>query len=409
MENQSVRMRRVLVVDDVVPEEALGAGYPRLLETIAQIQSVPSVEVAFFPTLDHRHATNDLGAIRPWSGSVPLEIIADDLDQHLGQMVSQDRRYDIVVISRPHNYEYVIEMVHRHLPGVPIIYDAEALFYRRLERQIVFSSEMERPRIEVATKKMRELEARIAAEVDELVFVSDEEADLLRPFARGNLSVNSPLLKSMRWTDTGFAEREGVVFVASWSSGIKSPNVDGMQWFAREVWPRVLARLDSARLRVTGARPPAEVLRFSCESISFLGRVEDLGSIYGSARVVVVPNRYGAGVKNKTIEALQSGVPTVSTQVGAEGVPVRGAISDAEGDNFGFPPFLSVTDDATRFAERIVSLLCDGSLWQRERELLKIQCEEFDRVREHQVWSEIIHRLLVDAPADATLGDLHHG
>ena len=408
-ESQSVRPRRVLIVDDVVPEEALGAGYPRLLETIDQIQSVPSVAVSFFPTLDHRHATNDLGAIRPWTGSVPLEIVAEGLEEHLRQMSSQGTSYEVVVISRPHNYEYVIEMVRAHLPRVPIVYDAEALFYRRLERQLAFCTETERPRLKIAAKNMKLLEEKIASEVDELVFVSDEEADLLRPFARGNISVNSPLLRSVHWTDADFPEREGVAFVASWSSGPKSPNVDGMQWFAREVWPRVLARLDSAKLQVTGQSPPAEVLRFVCDSIAFLGRVEDLGTVYGGARVVVVPNRYGAGVKNKTIEAIQSGVPTVSTPVGAEGVPVNAAISVGADDNFGYPSFLSVTDDATRFAERIVDLLSNESLWQHERDLLKVQCEQFDRARETQVWPEIINRLFDRAPNDSVFGGSVHG
>ena len=421
---QAGRARKILFVDDVVPEEALGAGYPRLLETIAQIQSVPGVEVAFFPTLDHRHATNDLGAIRPWTGSVPLEIISEALETHLAEMAAMGIAYDAVVISRPHNYEYVIESVRAHLPGVPVIYDAEALFYRRIERQLAFASELERPRLAVAAKKMRALEEEIAASVEELVFVADEEADLLRPYARGNCSVNSPLLQSMHWTEERYSERSGVAFVASWSAGPKSPNVDGMQWFAREVWPRVLARLDGARLVVTGANAPAEVRRFSCESIVFLGRVEDLASVYGRARVVVVPNRYGAGVKNKTIEALQSGVPTVATVVGAEGVPVN---LDARGedDNHGYPSFLRVTDDATRFAEHIVELATDSARWHVERELLKVQCAEFDRIRTHQVWPEIITRVLdqipdpvldpvIDqapdrAPVDSALGEVDRG
>ncbi len=387
------------MIDDVVPEEALGAGYPRLMESIAQIQSVPSVAVSFFPTLDHRHATNELGAIRPWGGPVPLEIIADELEEHLEKMTSQGTGYDAVVISRPHNYEYVIEILREHLPDVPIVYDAEALFYRRLDRQLEFCSDIERPRLETAAKKMRRLEERIASEADELVFVSEEEAELLRPFARGNCSVNSPLLRSMHWTNEDFAARDGVVFVASWSSGPKSPNVDGMQWFAREVWPRVLARFDAAQLRVTGGNPPAEVLRFACESITFLGRVEDLGSLYAGARVVVVPNRYGAGVKNKTVEALQCGVPTVSTQVGAEGVPVTGEPSNVADENFGYPSFLRVTDDATSFAEHIVALLRDKELWESERALLKIECERFDREREDQVWPSVIDRVLAKSPA----------
>jgi len=394
MDNRSAERVRVLIVDDVVPEEALGAGYPRLLETIAQIQSVPGAKVSFFPTLDHRHASNELGAVRPWTGDIPIEIITTELENHLARVERSGDPYDVVVISRPHNYEYVIEMIRRYLPGTPVIYDSEALFYRRMERQLEFCPERDRSALARATKEMRRLEEQIAGDVEELVFVSDEEADILRPFAKGGVSVNSPLLKSMSWTKEDFAERSDVAFVASWSSGANSPNVDGMIWFAREVWPRVLARLPEAKLTVTGDRAPREVLRFSCDSIAFVGRVEDLRSFYARTRVVIVANRYGAGVKNKTIEALQSGIPTVSTTVGAEGVPLSGPVDGASVNETGPPSFLSVTDDATEFAERIAVLLGNEAAWKIERERLRLQCEDWDRSRKVQTWPLVINRIV---------------
>ena len=68
------------------------------------------------------------------------------------------------------------------------------------------------------------------------------------------------------------------------------------------------------------------------------------------------PMRYGAGVKVKTIEALEYGVPTVATSVGAEGIELRG-VDEA----------LIVTDDAALFARAVIQLLTSVSAWDGQR------------------------------------------
>ena len=50
---------------------------------------------------------------------------------------------------------------------------------------------------------------------------------------------------------------------------------------------------------------------------------EELAQLYGHCRVVVVPLRYGAGVKGKVVEAIYNGAPIVTTSTGAEGFPLR--------------------------------------------------------------------------------------
>lgn len=404
MGNMPIRERQLLFIDDVVPESSLGCGYPRQIETITTIQAMPGVSVALYPTIDLIYPANEVGAVRDWLGEYPLEVVVtDELEEHLIAKAKKGKSYDAVVISRPHNYDFFIKVIKKHLPFVPIIYDAEALFYRRMERQLELIPENDRPLLEHETKKMRRIEEKIAREADELVFVSEEEAEILRPLARGRITVNTPLLASMDWTPKGFDERSGVAFVAGWAAGPKSPNIDGMQWFAREVWPRVLARLPEEKLSVTGANPQLEVRRFRCDSIEFLGRVDDLIEFYGNVRVVVVPNRFGAGVKNKTIEALQCGVPVVATTVGAEGVPVPGIVGTGpEAKETDPPPYLSVLDDPTLFAKRIVSLLTNREAWQEARRLLSQQCEAWEDSRRERTWTTIIDRVVppVEALSD---------
>jgi glycosyltransferase involved in cell wall biosynthesis len=57
---------------------------------------------------------------------------------------------------------------------------------------------------------------------------------------------------------------------------------------------------------------------------------------YASARMVAVPLRFGAGVKGKVLEAVQYGVPLVTTAVGAEGLPDADSVFNIEDTPAGF-------------------------------------------------------------------------
>src|ERR1019366_6139786 len=121
-----------------------------------------------------------------------------------------------------------------------------------------------------------------------------------------------------------FSERQDVLLAASWLPGADSPNGDGLTWFVRHVLPHLRRELPSVQLRVTGANPPPEILTLAGPNVQFEGRVNDLRALYDRSRVAIAPSRYGAGVKLKTVESLQFGVPIVATSVGAEGIDTRG-------------------------------------------------------------------------------------
>lgn len=73
---------------------------------------------------------------------------------------------------------------------------------------------------------------------------------------------------------------------------------------------------------------------------------EELAHLYGVCKLVVVPLRYGAGVKGKVIEALYYGAPVVATSIGAEG------ISGAE-------DVMAVWDTPREFADAVIRLYQD--------------------------------------------------
>ena len=123
----------------------------------------------------------------------------------------------------------------------------------------------------------------------------------------------------------------------------------------RAVLPLVRVYLPWVRLRVTGANPPPEIVTLRGPNVLFEGHVEALSDFYDAVRVVIVPMRYGSGVKIKTIESLQYGVPVVTTSLGAEGVDTRARTA------------LDIADDPRQFADRVVSLLTDEHVWSSRR------------------------------------------
>ena len=78
---------------------------------------------------------------------------------------------------------------------------------------------------------------------------------------------------------------------------------------------------------------------------------EELKELYSACKLVVVPLRYGAGVKGKVVEAIYHGAPIVTTSTGAEGIPFVESV-------------LEIADEPEAFADRVAELYNDNGRCQ---------------------------------------------
>lgn len=334
--------RRVLIVDDTWPDAAAGSGLPRMRDGIREM-----IEAGW---------AVDVWASVPLAGPPPLALDCECLSGSLVErLASSDHTYDVVVLSRPLNFAAWHESMRELQPQAALVYDGEALFHVRIERQGALASPAERPALEERAERMRTLETGIRAAVDAIVCVSAGEAAFLEATPGGApVHLMLPLVRTARPTGRPFGDRRGAVFVAGWLGGELSPNVDALHWFHDEVLPAVLEQVPGFQLFVTGRHPPGSVVSLNGPHVVFLGVVDDLHDVYDRVRLSVVPTRIGAGVKNKFVEALQYGVPVVSTTVGAEGVS-------------GWTDAAAVTDDPRGFAAAIADLCLRESSWLAAR------------------------------------------
>ena len=99
------------------------------------------------------------------------------------------------------------------------------------------------------------------------------------------------------------------------------PNQEGLEWFTRFVLPRVLQKRPGARLVVVGSDPPARhTLPGDSQAVEIVGFVEDIQAPLHRYGIFVCPILSGSGVRVKLLEAFASGIPVVSTRIGAEGL-----------------------------------------------------------------------------------------
>ena len=369
--------RRILVIDDRVPDAALGAGFGRMVEAAVDL-SARGYAVSIFPARGVTMPSDRLI-------SAGIAVVDEGLAEHLRR---PEMSYDSVVISRPHNYKRFFNTVRELQPRAAVVYDCEALFWRRLVGQAELAATPEEASaLQAQAAAMRQLEEAIPLSADAVVTVSGEEADLLST-VKGHCPIYGilPTEPKVNFTSRSFAERRDMGFVAGWLAGPNAPNADGLQWFVAEVLPRVTQVLPWVRVRVTGGSVPQAIRALASPNVVFEGHLANLESFYDELRVAITPLRFGAGVKLKTVQALQYGVPVVSTTVGAEGLDTRGE------------PVMDLTDDPDAFARCVVTLLTDSRSWNERRSAIARLLAAWQEGSSPTPWSDVMSKVLAGRP-----------
>ncbi len=99
------------------------------------------------------------------------------------------------------------------------------------------------------------------------------------------------------------------------------PNVDGITWFANDIFSNLQKSYPNLTLYIVGNRPSIEVKRLSQKKgIVVTGFVEDVRDYLAIADVCIVPLRIARGIQNKVLEAMAMGKPLVATSGAVAGI-----------------------------------------------------------------------------------------
>ena len=135
------------------------------------------------------------------------------------------------------------------------------------------------------------------------------------------------------------------------------PNKDGLTWFLQEIFPTILKEENDVKLMVTGNWSPDFKNQYLNMPVHFTGFVDSLDELLKSG-ILIVPVRIGAGgIHIKILTAMAKGVPIISTNIGAAGVPHIRHGHD-----------IFITDEAANFAAHAIELLNSAELRKKMSE-----------------------------------------
>lgn len=163
-------------------------------------------------------------------------------------------------------------------------------------------------------------------------------------------------------------------------------NHDGAMWFIEEVWPAVSLKHPDLTCRFVGEGVRPEMKRAAAkqgESITVIGSADDLRPYREQASIFVNPMRLGSGLRIKMLEAMATGLPVVTTALGAAGIPAQNGVN------------CFVADTPELFVQSIDWLMTDerlsSKMGQHAREMVKDRYNIHSTISElEQVLSEVV-------------------
>ena len=175
-------------------------------------------------------------------------------------------------------------------------------------------------------KRLLKYEQKILPQFNlNLVCNEEDKAYLQKTHNGGKTSARIELLSNGVDTHTFSPNHDNMIPLRVLFTGNMNyaPNVDGVEYFANEIWPLVLKEVPKAKFIIAGQKPVPSVLALSSDTIDVTGFIEDLAMEYTKAQVLVAPLRFGAGTQNKVLEAMSSAIPVVCTDIGFKGLNAK--------------------------------------------------------------------------------------
>lgn len=253
-------------------------------------------------------------------------------------------KYDVVHVDHLH-MAWVVDFIKSEY-GIPCILRQHNLEMTIMKRFIEHSSNIVLKKFaEVQYKKFLEYEPRMCGKFDSVASITpDDEKELLKL----NPKVNSVVVPAGVDERLLKLEKHDVIpnSIAFMGSLEWLPNVDSINWFLSEIFPKVLKKSSDVKFFLYGKK--SETIKVGDEiksQVIIKGYVPDIWEEIMNKDAAIVPLRIGGGMRIKIVELLAAGQNVIATSIGAEGIPVENE------------KHLLIADDADSFANTILNFL----------------------------------------------------
>lgn len=290
--------------------------------------------------------------LAPFCASTQFRVRRHALPRHVSQLLPRvvhefaDREFEwqmhrTIFLHKIDAVQIDYTMMAQYSGGyerIPCFLFEHDIAFQSLGRRI--SSERTRPSALAAYLQLLHYELTMLPRFNRVQVCSRENGDYLLsylPELKGRIDAESRAVidvEAYSFTDGG-REPNTVLFVGSFNH---LPNQHALAWFIDDVLPVILKRNPAMRFIIAGTGSTSKLgTRLQHPAITVAGAVPDIGEVFEKYSVLICPIRSGSGVRVKLLEAFASGIPVVSTLLGAEGLTrVDGEVCRLADDTAGF-------------------------------------------------------------------------
>jgi glycosyltransferase involved in cell wall biosynthesis len=307
-------MKKVLVIGYVWPEPNSSAAGTHMMSLLTAFKA-QNWQVEFATPAqrtEHMVNLNDFGIT---SQSIALN--CESFDEY-----AKAYNPNIVMFDRFMMEEQFGWRVDKHCPNAIKILDTEDLQCLRNARHEAHKGEREFTTSDLHSDiAKREIAAILRCDLS--LIISSFEMELLNSVFKVEPSLLHHLpfmvdLNALPKTTKRFDERAHFMTIGNFRH---APNWDAVLYL-QKIWPLIRKQLPKAELHIYGSYPPPKATALNNPKTGFLikGWADDAYEVMQSARVCLAPLRFGAGIKGKLLEAMIMQTPSVTTNIGAEGM-----------------------------------------------------------------------------------------
>ncbi len=260
---------------------------------------------------------------------------------------------EIVVFDRFMSEEQYGWRLRQQCPQAMSILDTEDLHFLRQARQEALKKNKEPDYYSEIAR--REIAAILRCDLS--LIISQEEKKILETKFHINPAIlyylpflEEPVEEAVVKAWKPFEDRQDFMFIGNF---LHEPNWRTVQYLKSQIWPMLSKLLPKAALHIYGAYASAKVyqLHKPQERFLILDRAEDARLTMENYRLLLAPIPFGAGIKGKFVDAMQSGTPNVSSHIGAEDMLQADMWNGL------------LADDPAQFCASAVKLYTDKALW----------------------------------------------
>jgi len=126
------------------------------------------------------------------------------------------------------------------------------------------------------------------------------------------------------------------------------PNKEAVYYIVSYLAPKIFNQIKNVKFIMVGKTSSELVV--NSPYLIFTGVIKNIAEVLINSDIAIAPLFHGSGTRLKILEYLSSGLPVVTTSIGAEGLELENGVH------------LLMEDDMCRFADKIVDLIKDEQL-----------------------------------------------